>query len=46
MKNMSSYLLKRPNCGIVEKLSAAAMGDVLPPPTELNLNCIRSRMSP
>ena len=41
MKNMSSYLLKRLNCGIVEKLSAAAYGDVLTPLTELHLNCVR-----
>jgi len=46
MKHMSSYLLKRLNCGFVEKLSAAAMGDVLTPLKELHLNCMRSRMIP
>ena len=44
MKNMSSYLLKRLNCGFIEKLSVAAYGDVLTPLTELHLNCIRFRM--
>ena len=36
MKNMSSYLPKRLNCGFVEKLSAAPLGDVLTPLTALS----------
>ena len=41
MKNMSSYLLKRLNCEIVEKLSAAAYGDLLTSLKELHLKSIR-----